>query len=126
MKRIILGLISMALAACGGPAAGTQPSPTPDVVSRLIQQVHSHSPANPPGYIASYSYKGKLVYYVPPRCCDIFGDLYDSSGQLICHPDGGIAGHGDGRCPEFLSERTEGTIVWRDGRTVNSPATAAY
>jgi hypothetical protein len=56
------------------------------------------------------------VYYLPPRCCDIFGNLYDSQGQIICHPDGGIAGHGDGRCPDFLNQRTNETVIWRDTR----------
>jgi hypothetical protein len=46
-------------------------------------------------------YKGKVAYYVPPRCCDIPSELYDENGRLICYPHGGFVG-GDGRCPSFV------------------------
>lgn len=50
------------------------------------------------------TYHGKPVYYVPARCCDIPSELYDETGHLICHPDGGFAG-GDGKCPSFTPEK---------------------
>jgi Tol biopolymer transport system component len=86
-------------------------------VTALIEDLKSQPVANPPAYVASYEYSGQVVYYVPPRCCDIFGNLYDAQGQLICHPDGGIAGNGDGRCPDFLSQRKNETVLWRDTRS---------
>jgi hypothetical protein len=110
----------MALAACGaGPPSGGTPSqsPIPPAVAALIHELEAQPPANPPLYVASYVYHGQVVYYVPPRCCDIFSDLYDASGKIICHPDGGLAGHGDGRCPDFMSQRTNETIIWRDLRS---------
>jgi hypothetical protein len=57
---------------------------------------------------------------VPQRCCDIFSDLYDADGDIIGHPDGGIASQGDGRVPDFFKERTDGRAIWEDKR-VNSP-----
>jgi len=104
------------LAACGTQPAGQQPQ-VPAAVTALIEDLKSQPVANPPAYVASYEYAGQVVYYVPPRCCDIFGNLYDAQGQLICHPDGGIAGHGDGRCPGFLDQRKNETILWRDTRS---------
>lgn len=118
IKPIGLVLIVLGLAACGAqPAHHAQ---VPAAVTALIEDLKSQPVANPPAYVASYEYSGQVVYYVPPRCCDIFGNLYDAQGQLICHPDGGIAGHGDGRCPDFLGQRKNETILWRDTR---SPAT---
>jgi hypothetical protein len=111
--------VAAALAACGAvaPSGGPVPQSTlPTAVSALIHQLEAQPRADPPAYIASYDYGGRLVYYVPPRCCDFFGDLYNAAGQLICHPDGGLTGKGDGRCPDFLSERTNDKIVWRDLR----------
>ena len=35
---------------------------------------------------------------------------------VICHPDGGITGRGDGRCPDFFVERRNERVVWRDQR----------
>jgi hypothetical protein len=103
----------VAAAPSDGPAAQ---SPLPAVVTALIHDLEGQPPANPPGYVASYDYRGEVVYYVPPRCCDIFSDLYDATGQIICHPDGGLAGKGDGGCPDFLSQRTNEKILWRDTR----------
>jgi hypothetical protein len=86
-------------------------------VVALVHRLEAQPPAHPPAYLASYQYRGQVVYYVPPRCCDVFGDVYDAGGQLLCHPDGGIAGHGDGRCPDFFSERSHEIVLWRDTRT---------
>ena len=116
MKLSILVMLGTALVACGaaGPVSG--PTPVPAAVSTLIQQLETQPRANPPLYVASYEYRGQVVYYVPPRCCDIFSDLYNAAGELLCHPDGGVVGHGDGRCSDFLSQRKNETIIWRDRR----------
>ena len=107
------------MTACGTgtPSGGSPPqSPIPAAVTALINELEAQPSANPPAFVASYDYRGQVVYYVPPRCCDIFGDLYNAAGQIICHPDGGLAGRGDGRCPDFESRRTNERIVWRDLR----------
>lgn len=57
------------------------------------------------------------MYYVPPQCCDQFSTLYDANGNVICAPDGGFFGTGDGRCPDFFTDRTNEKLVWNDGRT---------
>ena len=116
IKQIGLVLIVLGLAGCGAQPAGQQPQ-VPAAVAALIEDLKSQPVANPPAYVASYEYSGQVVYYVPPRCCDIFGNLYDGQGQLICHPDGGIAGHGDGRCPDFFSQRKKEAVLWRDTRS---------
>jgi len=113
VKPWLLMILTAALTACGGLGSGSDPTPVPAPVANLIHELQTQPPANPPAYVASYQYRGQIVYYVPPRCCDIFSDLYDGSGTLICHPDGGLAGHGDGRCPDFLSQRRNETILWR-------------
>jgi len=59
--------------------------------------------------------KGKTYFYIPPYCCDMFGDLYDDTCNLICHPDGGFSGIGDGSCPDI--EIKKETLVWQDDRT---------
>jgi hypothetical protein len=116
IKQIGLVLMVLGLAACGAQPAGQHPQ-VPAAVTALIEDLKSQPVANPPAYVASYEYSGQVVYYVPPRCCDVFGNLYDGQGQLICHPDGGIAGHGDGRCRDFFSERKNEAVLWRDTRS---------
>ncbi|MDP3062845.1 MAG: hypothetical protein Q8O40_06510 [Chloroflexota bacterium] len=88
----------------------------PDWLADLIQRMENEPVTNPPASVVQYEYKGQTVYYVPPRCCDIFGNLYDASGNLIGHPDGGITGQGDGRVPDFFKERKNETGVWKDKR----------
>jgi hypothetical protein len=56
------------------------------------------------------------VYFLPQRCCDIMGVLYRADGSVMCRPDGGFTGTGDGRCPDFFVERKNERIVWRDAR----------
>lgn len=107
----------VAIAACGSAApGGSGKTPVPVAITALIHDLESQPVANPPAIVASYDYAGQVVYYVPPRCCDIFADLYDATGQVICHPDGGLTGRGDGRCPDFFTIRSNETIIWRDPR----------
>jgi hypothetical protein len=56
------------------------------------------------------------VWYVPARCCDVPGVVYAADGSMLCEPDGGITGRGDGRCPDFAAARRDGVVVWRDPR----------
>ena len=83
----------------------------------LVRKLEKEPVANPPASFIQYGYKGQVVYYVAPRCCDIFSDLYDTNGNIIGHPDGGITGQGDGRVADFLTERSDRRIVWKDQRT---------
>ena len=97
---------------CRPDAAGE----TPGFVDTMVSRFESGPVANPPGSIWRYRYKGQDVYYVPPSCCDVPGELYDSSGNFICAPDGGITGTGDGKCPDFFDARTDEQRVWMDSR----------
>jgi hypothetical protein len=82
----------------------------------LVDQILSEPVRNPPAYVAQYVYQGQTVYYVPPYCCDAMGRLYDTDGNVLCNPDGGFSGNGDGRCPDFFETREGGEILWNDPR----------
>lgn len=85
-------------------------------LTNLIRKQKEHPAANPPAKIYQYRYQRQPVYYLTSRCCDQPGQLYDNQGQLICEPDGGITGQGDGRCPDFFVNRTDETLIWEDKR----------
>ena len=87
-------------------------------LTALIAQLEGAPPENPPVVIARYEYKGETVYFLPQRCCDQMSVLYHADGAVICHPDGGFAGTGDGQCPDFFTQRRDEHIVWRDARTI--------
>jgi hypothetical protein len=100
---------------------GCTHSPSPDEnpgwVKNLVSTYEKDSVGNPPRSIWQYEYKSQIVYYVPPQCCDQFSTLYDANGLVICAPDGGFTGHGDGKCPDFFQERKNEKLIWKDLRT---------
>ena len=80
-------------------------------------QYHLAEPKqNPVVQITRYNYKGKVVYYETMGCCDQFSNLYDQKGKMLCHPDGGLTGRGDGQCADFDKNKTSEALVWRDPR----------
>lgn len=93
------------------------PEEVSDWVKELITREESGLVANPPALLKQCEYKNQIVYYLPSRCCDAFSILYDKSGNVICAPDGGITGKGDGRCPDFLEERKNCEVIWKDSRS---------
>ena len=101
-------------------ACATQPlNPTIDErpwLKSLIASIEQEPVWNPPATITRYTYKGAPVYFLAAHCCDIRSKLYDANGALICEPDGGITGKGDGKCEDFIATRTDEQLVWRDPR----------
>jgi len=97
------------------PAAASDVSP--DWIEALIARYRTEPVTNPPRSIWRDSYGSETVYYVPPICCDRYSELRNANGAVLCAPDGGITGRGDGRCPEFVyRERPDRKLVWRDPR----------
>jgi hypothetical protein len=83
----------------------------------------SDAEASPEVEIWQHEYQGKTVFYLPlsrTHCCDRLSRLFDSDGTLICMPDGGFTGRGDGRCPDFLQSRSRGVLVY-GGPEAKSP-----
>jgi len=109
-------LVLLTIGGCSNPAAPDTSSASPTWVTALVRQLETQPVANPPAFVARYDYKGQDVYFVPQRCCDIMSVVYNSEGAIMCHPDGGIAGKGDGRCADFFVERRNERIVWRDSK----------
>lgn len=89
---------------------------TTQCIRELINEIKKEPVANPPRAVYSYRYKGKTVFYVTSNCCDQYNVLYDVNCNIICYPDGGITGMGDGRCPDFFDTATNQTLIWKDSR----------
>ena len=88
----------------------------PPFVVQLIVRLKAAPVSNPPASVWKYQYQEREVYYVPPSCCDVPSELYDADGNLICGPDGGLTGTGDGKCPDFFDKRSNERRLWRDTR----------
>lgn len=107
---ILLIILTVAMAACKSQEANNG--------SSTEEQVSTDDPLVPAwldsqmqewqdeGYtaVSAYQWQGDTVYLAVPPCCDRFSELYSSTGNLLCHPSGGITGKGDGKCAEFRSE----------------------
>lgn len=89
---------------------------TPPCVREKISEIAREDVRNPPAKVYSYRYEGRTVYFIPSRCCDIPSELYDENCNLLCAPDGGITGSGDGKCADFFSTRTDEHLLWEDTR----------
>ena len=100
---------------CGGTSP-VAPEPTQTWLPALIRTFEQQPVANPPASVTRYEYKGEIVYFVPPRCCDVWSDLYRADGTTLCHPNGGLTGNGDGRCPDFFAARKNEHVIWQDPR----------
>ena len=103
--------------ACSDGSSPSEPAESPSWLQALVAQIQSEPVTNPPSAIFSYRYRGETVYFRPSRCCDFPSVLYDRNGSVICQPDGGITGNGDGRCPDFFAARSAERLVWRDPRS---------
>jgi hypothetical protein len=111
----VFGILCILCLSCGGQTP-VAPESTREWLTALIRNFEKQPVANPPVSITRYEYKSEVVYFVPPRCCDIWSDLYRADGTTLCHPTGGLTGNGDGRCPDFLAERKNPQVIWQDPR----------
>lgn len=114
MKKAIV-VLSLFLIA-GACTKEDVPAETPSCIKEKIEQIKKESVWNPPGSVWQYTYNNQTVYYIPARCCDIPSVLYDSQCNVICSPDGGLTGKGDGKCPDFFEKRKNETLIWQDSR----------
>ncbi|HNZ37767.1 MAG TPA: hypothetical protein PLS75_08510 [Candidatus Marinimicrobia bacterium] len=116
MKYFAIFLILILLFYCSCKYS-TSPNENPDWVENLITKFQNEPVGNPPQSIWQYKYKGQIVYYIPAQCCDQFSTLYNAEGDIICAPDGGFSGRGDGECSDFFQERKNEKLIWQDSRT---------
>ncbi len=112
MRRYALVFIVL-LSTCSKTSLETA---IPDCIQQKINTLEKENVRNPPAKVYQYTYQNQTVYYIPSYCCDVYSELYDSNCTLICHPDGGITGRGDGRCTDFFDLRKDEKLIWEDLR----------
>jgi hypothetical protein len=88
----------------------------PACIQERIKLLKQEKVADPPASVWQYEYNRQTVYYIPAQCCDIPSQLLDANCNVICSPDGGFTGNGDGKCPDFFQKRTKEKLVWKDTR----------
>lgn len=88
----------------------------PYCIEKKINKIANSKVQNPPAQIWEWNVDGKTYYYFTSTCCDQYNFLYDASCNIVCAPDGGFTGNGDGNCPP-MNGNIEKTLVWKDNRT---------
>jgi hypothetical protein len=114
--RALLAVVAITAAGCSVSEQDDSIMPA-WLVARIID--YEKGPADSaPTEIWKITHHGKPAYYFIQPCCDSFNPVYDTAGVEICNPTGGIAGHGDGKCPEPRDKDTEAEFVWSHSRGV--------
>ena len=113
----VLTLLALIVGGCRSEMRSQRPADEPAWLTKLIREFEQQPVANPPLSVREFQYRGQRVYYVPPQCCDVPSTLYDSTGAVLCSPDGGMTGRGDGKCADFFQAREQERRVWQDPRT---------
>ncbi len=113
LRILLLLTVLIILAGCTQAAQSSNPA----WLDQLIKEFESDPVANPPLSIWKYEYNGQMVYFVPAHCCDITSIVYDAQGTVVCAPDGGLTGKGDGKCSDFFDKRMGEQLIWQDSRT---------
>jgi len=92
--------------------------PPPAWINSLVKDLNSMPVKDSPESIVEYNYKGQIVYYFAPACCGPtqMSKLYDHQKNLLCKPDGGEDGKGDGKCPGFIAEKINEKLIWSENR----------
>ncbi len=88
----------------------------PQWLQSRIQKILATRKRNPIIRVTRYQFEGETVYYESAPCCDQQSTLYDVKGKVLCHPEGGLTGRGDGECSSFSKRRTDEQLVWQDPR----------
>jgi len=113
LKRtfIFLGILIMS-SNCTNSETGSNNLTCIDI---KIKEILMNEVTNPPTQVWKWEDNGNTYYYITSDCCDQYNYLYTINCEIVCAPDGGITGNGDGNCPEFSSEIIK-TLIWEDKR----------
>ncbi|MGE0441564.1 MAG: hypothetical protein AB7S39_13850 [Gemmatimonadales bacterium] len=109
--------VGLGTSGCVSSFSTELPADTPDWLREMVGSIAREPVTNPPTEIWAQTYQGKTTYWRSSRCCDVYSELYSASGALLCAPDGGITGTGDGRCPDFADTATDRRLIWKDRRS---------
>ena len=117
LKPLAISLLTLAVVSCAATGRGyarageKNASGLPAFVQTQIDL--DSAKLEPGSAVLKYSIAGQDYYELPTPCCDQLVPLYDSTGQLVCHPSGGFAGRGDGKCGTLFSRPVKAEVVWK-------------
>ncbi|WP_111709674.1 DUF6970 domain-containing protein [Lutibacter citreus] len=87
----------------------------PACIENKIETIMNNNVTNPPTEVWKWVDNGATYFHITSDCCDQYNYLYNKNCKVLCSPDGGFTGKGDGNCPVFTSNIVK-TLVWQDDR----------
>jgi len=109
---IIINVLIISNTCCDNLELGSE---IPLCIENKIEIIKKAAVRNPPVQVWKWEVDEQTYYYITSECCDQFNFLYDDNCNIVCAPDGGFTGDGDGNCPDFRGF-IERTLVWEDPR----------
>lgn len=113
-SKIIL-LVAVIILTSNCKSSENEDNHLPPCIENKIAEILANEVSNPPTEVWKWDVDDKTYYYITSDCCDQFNILYSENCEMICAPDGGFTGEGDGKCPEFKGEIIK-MLVWQDSR----------
>jgi hypothetical protein len=117
IKFVVISFAVLTSLGSGCNKGGKEGSASKSCIDSLKEQILNLAPRIPAATIWQYTYNDSVVYLVPAPCCDQFNPLYNLECKVVCHPDGGITGKGDGKCNDFYRTANDKLLIWTDSRT---------
>jgi hypothetical protein len=118
MKNLFCLILLFAYASAAFSQSPKAPC-TPKFIRKEIRTYKKAGDVKKTPVITRYFYNDRYVYYYKMPCCDQQNKLYDKKGNVICIPDGGITGKGDGKCPDFQAEKKNPKQLWPEVKDGN-------
>ena len=87
----------------------------PICIKDKIEVLMNNNVTNPPTQVWKWEVASETYFYITSDCCDQYNILYSENCEVVCAPDGGFTGQGDGKCLDFNEEIVK-TLVWKDNR----------
>lgn len=114
MKNLILALFVFAGAIVFSACPQKDIVLYSDCVQALIDSLEAIPVLSPPARVEEWTVGTEKYIYSTSDCCDFFNYLRNLDCEMICAPDGGITGMGDGNCPDL--KNVEKMLIWEDNR----------
>ena len=112
MKKAVLFSLFLLILSCNN---SDNEIDAPTCIETKILEIKKSDIQNPPAKVWKWEVDGDIYYYLTSDCCDQYSYLYNENCEIVCAPDGGITGNGDGKCPVFTNKIVK-TLVWEDER----------
>ncbi|MEO1803217.1 MAG: hypothetical protein AAFU33_00325 [Bacteroidota bacterium] len=116
MKRWMLLFVWALSGVSGCQSSLTLPEGLPSCMRTRMGQILAEDPWEPTARIYEVTYQHQQAFFIPSHCCDIPSELYMPDCQLLCFPDGGLHGQGDGKCMDFEFQPDQAKLIWQDNR----------